>query len=319
VPRHEYVLTQQIETYLDQLRIRQKAQPGTITEYRRLIRQATDAWYDADMRWSPRTVREQEIDYLLEEIYGHLEPHTARIQLSIIGTYLKKQGKNPIVENMSIPWPPATRQNVKWLEPMQARKLMDSAVGMERILIHCELQLLMRRCEVMRLHVEDITRGAVQIRGKGKFGGKPRTISYHPRTIAELGNYMDLREVIAEKALKLNPVVAIPNELLIYERFGKVGVYQMTSVDGMIKTAAERAGLDPTQVSNHVLRRTGGRMMWLAGEKVATIMQILGHVSEAQTIAYLGINIDDMRAGMQRAADYWDSMTTGTKRAEPVR
>jgi integrase len=41
------------------------------------------------------------------------------------------------------------------------------------------------------------------------------------------------------------------------------------------------------------LRRTGGRLMWLAGVPIETIASIMGHESTDMTLQYIGVNLTD--------------------------
>ena len=309
MPRWNSALNAKLDDYGEYLRSR-KCQPRTVTEYRRLVVNAFGALHEAGLNHSVRTIGEEEIDFLYNELYEPVEPRTARNQVSVIGTFLKRMGKNPVVELMDIPWPADLRIHVKWLDPMRAISLRRAASDMERILVHFELDCMMRRCEVMRLRVGDVASGAIDIWGKGRDGGKPRTIPWHPRTQTEWEHYLLLREDIVERARKKNPQVMVPEQVLIYERNGRLGCYQKTAVDRMIKEAGARAGILPDDISNHVLRRTGARISLLGGTQISTIMKILGHSTEEQTIRYLGLNLDDMSKGMNLAERYLQEIET---------
>jgi integrase len=99
------------------------------------------------------------------------------------------------------------------------------AEGIERMLVHCELDLGLRRIEVLRLRVSDFRPGrlcTVRVLGKGRHGGKPREVHWHPDTAAELEGYLRLRDAVIAKARARNPDVVVPDSLLVYERAGAV-------------------------------------------------------------------------------------------------
>ncbi len=317
MPRWTIALDAKLKEYEAYLRARRRREE-TIREYRRLIVQAFRALREAGLCSYPRSVGEEEISYLYNELYAGLDPHVARTQLSIIGTFLKRMAANPVVENMGLEWPQGDRTTVRWLDPLQAVRLMRAAEGMERILVHFELCCLMRRCEVLRLSMQDLRDGAIVINGKGRSGGKRRTIPYHPRTWEELEKYQTLRERTIASAKARNPTVKEPEGILVYARGGRLGTYAETAVDSMVKRAAARAGIDPTQVSNHVLRRTGARILKLSGTPTITITHILGHSSERQTLEYIGWRLNDMADGMQMMQAYMSQLeertAAGTKR-----
>lgn len=319
MPRWQSVLNARLNKYEEYLRQRRR-DPETIAEYRRLIEQALVALNDAGLETCPSRIGTDEVAFVYNEVYGHLSPHSARLQLSIFGTWLKRMAENPVVENMCLEWPEDLRINAKWLEPTLSLKLRNAAIGMERILVHCELDCLMRRCEVLRLRPSDFKGGQIDINGKGKLGGKGRSIPYHPRTLAEVGYWRELREAMIEEAFRRSPAVEVPDAIAIYRKGARMVAYQRTGLDKMIKRVAQRAGIDEHLVSNHVLRRSGAKLQWLAGTPIASIMKTLGHKTEEQTIKYLGLNLNDMSEGMQKAERYLEALgESGTYGTKPAR
>ena len=62
-----------------------------------------------------------------------------------------------------------------------------------------------------------------QILGKGRYGGKPRQMNWHPDTPGILEEYPELRDKEIAKAKRKNPGVEIPPNLPIYEAGGISG------------------------------------------------------------------------------------------------
>jgi hypothetical protein len=61
-------------------------------------------------------------------------------------------------------------------------------------------------------------------------------------------------------------------------------------------------------------------MMWQAGVKLETISAILGHEDTATTIAYLSLNFDNIKEGMEKLAQYQNAVIcpqNGILRVEP--
>ena len=56
--------------------------------------------------------------------------------------------------------------------------------------------------------------------------------------------------------------------------------------------------------ANHTLRRTFGRRLFHAEVPVETIFIFLGYGSTTETLKYIGVNLDDMDAGMAKLAQY---------------
>ena len=62
--------------------------------------------------------------------------------------------------------------------------------------------------------------------------------------------------------------------------------------------------------TNHTLRRTFGRMLWLAGVPIETIRDLLGHEDTKTTLLYIGVNMDDKSSAMDQLADYENAVRT---------
>jgi site-specific recombinase XerD len=302
-----------IDDYLNILEKNIKAKPETIREYRRLLRHAVKALLAAEMNATPSRIGEDEMILLQDEVYAHLDPVTNRRQIGIFGTYLKHYDNN-VLEKMHLAWPQGRRLSVKWLPPEQCVKLLDAAEGMERMIVHFELLLLMRRCEVKRLTVKTVKWNVVDVQGKGRCEGKWRTVPWSRETLGEIQYYQKLREDMIEKALERDQNAVIPGQFMLYCQYGwKLGAYQDTALDNLIKSAARRAGIDETLVSNHVLRRSGARMMIYSGSSITEVSSMLGHADTATTMIYLGLTVDDLARVQEKRDDYLESIRMKVK------
>lgn len=135
-----------------------------------------------------------------------------------------------------------------------------------------------------------------------------------PRTAAELSYYHRIREAEIAKARRKNPTVVVPDALLICERAGQLHAYKRSFVDKVMARVSTKLG---RKFTNHTLRRTFGRLLWLAGVPLKTIKEILGHEDTKTTILHLGLNMDDKADAMSKLADYTDALK-GAKTTEPV-
>jgi len=179
------------------------------------------------------------------------------------------------------------------------------AKGIERIIIHCELDLLMRRKSVLSLKVGSFVRGKerrINYTGKGRHGGPNKSVGWHPDTDEILDEYLDtIRQPTIDKARKKNPKVKVPDALFIYERGGNLYPYKKTAIDNILCKLGERIGF---HFSNHDLRRTGGRLMYKSRVPIEKISKILGHKDTKTTIEYLGLNMDDQDDAMRKLAQF---------------
>ena len=187
------------------------------------------------------------------------------------------------------------RPNVDWLQPDQAKILLDAPkTPAQQLAVVLALGMGLRRIEIIRLRLQDVntSRGYITVTGKGRGGGKLRIVPFHPRFNEALGNWL------AERHKMVIPGRYCPDNLLIWERRGHCFAYsdvKGTGLDGLLKRVSTAVGFG---FSFHTLRRTFGRLMWLSGVSVVTIAKMLGHTSTEQTLRYIGANLDDMAGAM---------------------
>jgi integrase len=299
MPSKERNLDAALEKFLDTRRKKRRAEQ-TIKGYSWIIgkvnRALTEGGYEAHpIRWT-----EQTVNFLLDDLYSESQSGVARREFSVLNCYLQIHGNN-IISNMDLEWAEDGRIHVHWLTPQQAREIEREAKGMERIVIHLELRIGLRRVEVLRLRMQDIQTGHFNILGKGRRGGKWRQNPFDPGTLAELDYFLKLRDLEIAKAQSKNPGVKIPDALLIYERAGELHPYKRTAIDELVKAVSERTGIPCT---NHVLRRQFAKELRLSGVPIETISELLGHKDLKTTRLYLGIDMDDKSNAMVQAAQF---------------
>lgn len=207
---------------------------------------------------------------------------------------------NPL--KINVRWPTDSRPQVDWLSPDQAKALLSAdKTHIQAIVIHCELELGMRRVEVVRLKSKDIyfEEGFLQVVGKGPQGGKPRLIPFATRSESVFRSWLKHRAEMVAAAYARYPISTVdPPQMIIWSRGGKLHAY---SEEGY---GIDKVVSDPLSAklgfhfSNHTLRRTFGRAMFRAGVPTETIAKILGHDSTEVTLRYIGVDMDDMRSAM---------------------
>ena len=257
---------------------------------------------------------------ILSEIYPDILPRTmTRDQVMMLYTYMRdhfyavktQRGYlaavkslcefcgNPVFDRVRIPYAADTRPRAVWLTTEQARALLRvPKTPLQSLIIWLELCHGLRRCEIIRLRLCDIHENSIDVTGKGRGGGKLRTIPMHPDMGPVLARWMRTRADIVDMIRRNVPSIPEPDTLLIWGRgrhlcsFSEV---KGSGIDDQIKPLSETLGFS---FSNHVLRRTFGREMYYSGVSVETIARIMGHQSTMQTLEYIGITSDDMRTAM---------------------
>jgi len=225
----------------------------------------------------PVKISEEDLRYLLDHMTGGVGRR--RLLWAAYSQFLKYCG-NESVYKVTPRWPSEVRTRVDWLEPEQAGQIREAAFAMSplhALIMHCELDLCLRRIEVQRLRLKDIHSDSISVCGKGRNGGKWRTVSLVPRESHEtIARYLEYR--------RLRWGEAKPDDRLIpYKSPG--------SFDNRLEDVMEATGI--RFIGNHTLRRTGGRLMWLAGVRIEVIASVMGHQSTEMTLRYIGVNLSD--------------------------
>lgn len=155
------------------------------------------------------------------------------------------------------------------------------------LMVHLELDLCLRRVEIMRLRVRDIHADRMDVLGKGRMGGKPRTISLVPgESQAVIGRYMELR-----RQLENQTEGPQTDKLVVYFARGQLRPLKRSAHDNRLKALQVESGIK--FLGHLTLRRTGGRLMWLAKVPFETIASVMGHESTEMTLRYIGVNLGD--------------------------
>jgi len=278
VPNSARWWTDQAEEYVEWLRQESELSQGYLTRNRRYL-----IAFRRDCSRAGVAPPEGPTDVGREHIRavkgcGLWGPRTLKTKFSVLRGFLRwsenplSDGKNPV---WRLPSGFADRRN--WVDRNEMVALYRHATGRARVRLVLQGFNGLRECEVRRLRVRDLSLGlprpTLTIHGKGRFGGKYRTIPMDPMT----------RAVLLEWATGRGP-----DEFLY-----PVG---HTVADSELADLGSRAGAS-VRVTGHVLRRSFGRLAYQAGVPVPTIQRIFGHVSIDQTLHYIGVGQEEMTEG----------------------
>jgi integrase len=205
-------------------------------------------------------------------------PRTLKTMFSVLRGFLR-WAKNPLSDGKHPVWrlPSGSVDRRNWIDRDEMVALYRVAEGRARVRLVLQGFNGLRECEVRRLTVRDLNlalpRPTLTVRGKGRFGGKYRTIPMDPMTRAVLERW------VAGKA-------------------GTEDLYPVshTTADWELAALGKRARVQ-VRVTGHVLRRSFGRIAYQAGVPLPTIQRIFGHVSIDQTLHYVGVGQEEMTEG----------------------
>ncbi len=207
------------------------------------------------------------------------ERATTQFYFAGLRQFLRWRG-NPISEQSEI-WrlPPGTSTRRRWLSQTELARLLQAAAGPGRLIVALEGFNGLRRVEILRLRAMDVNLGEgwLNVRGKGRMGGKWRQIPMSELAKAELDGRV--RGLHAEDRI-------LP--------------YSASWADQQLRTAARAAGFEQrgVRVSHHDLRRTFGRVAYAAGMDLVQLKNLFGHSSLEMSVHYIGLDLDRMREGL---------------------
>ena len=250
----------------------------------------------------PRQIGKVEADFVVNNIFKNNET-----SISAWNNFLKFCN-NPILTMIYVEKVKNTRVNADWLnlDIGEDFKVLDACeTPLEKVIIHCELQLGMRRIEVHRQEIDWYNGGFIKVLGKGPRPGKPRTIPFQKDTPEILKILKDFREQTEKEMRAIGMNESLPPNITAYKHPFKheIIVPKDTKVDKIVKGVSKRAGI---KFSNHTLRRTCGRNWHMAKVSLPLIRDYLGHEDVNQTIEYLGLNLSDQESAQAIVDDYND-------------
>ena len=112
------------------------------------------------------------------------------------------------------------------------------------------------------------------------------------------------RSDLVENYQRYRPRTRIPEDLLIYTMY--TGMKMMIGSYHSRGSGLDKAVIGPLrkatglQFSNHTLRRTFARGLWMQGVPIETISTLLGHRTNEVTRRYIGVRHSDMASALTR-------------------
>jgi len=149
-------------------------------------------------------------------------------------------------------------------------------------LLMTALDTALRACDLLKLKVSDVCYANGQIRTK--LARKQEKTKRPVEVILTPGTRKALERWIVASAKE--------REAFLFTRYKTGALAKPITryyLSRLVKSWAEALGLPCEDYACHSLRRSRGVQMYEAGERVADISKMYGHMSEASTLHYLGI------------------------------
>jgi integrase len=267
----------------------------TLDAYKYLLLRDLSYLRDNGLHYTPSSIGSTEIEFLIANKWVD-SPKYNHNRRSLFRQFLQYHG-NRICDEYPEPTNASMRVKVDWLSDIEAVQVYRACTDpLEKMIIHLELRLALRRFDMLNLTMGDIHDSHIDVLGKGH---KYRSVPFVKDTVTVLKKYMEYRDTVTSDRSSNGP-------FLMIARYGshKPG---KTFVDTCVKDVCSRAVTRP--VSNHTLRRTCARMWYRAGVPLSTISSLLGHSDEKTTVKYLGLSLDDLNNGASLYDVYFDDIS----------
>ncbi len=184
---------------------------------------------------------------------------------------------------------PKTKKSLpKHLTLDESRKLLDSVDGNNKERDYCILTLFlncgMRLSELCGLNITDIgSDGSLRILGKGN---KERIVYLNDACVNSIVAYLPHRPVDCVPATEKNALFLSRNKKRISNK----------TVQHIVYTCLERAGLSGRGLSTHKLRHTAATLMYQHGNvDIRVLKDILGHANLGTTQIYTHVSNEQVR------------------------
>lgn len=181
---------------------------------------------------------------------------------------------------------PKIKQSLpKYLELDECKQLLSAIDGPNKdrdyAIVTLFLNCGMRLSELVNINLTDIKEDCITVTGKGN---KERVVYLNSACISSIKKYMKVRPVDNVKDR---------NALFLSSRLQRISP---KTVQHLVKTYIELAGLDSEKYSVHKLRHTAATIMYKYGKTdLRTLQEILGHEQLATTQIYTHINDENKR------------------------
>ena len=289
--------------YLDHLTVERGLAANTIASYRRDLRRYTEYLAAAGVR-GMREVAESDVAGFLTALRQGDDEHpplsatsAARAVVAVRGLhrFALLDGLVPDDVAHEVKPPTPARRLPKAVPVESVVALIEAAGSVEgprglrdRALLELLYGTGARISEAVGLAVDDLDRGQSTVRLAGK-GGKERIVPVGSYALRAVEDYL----VRARPALAANSRGGVRGGALFLNVRG--GALSRQSAWSILRSAAERAGVDPTVISPHTLRHSFATHLLDGGADVRVVQELLGHASVTTTQVYTLVTVDRLR------------------------
>lgn len=283
-------MSAQIEAFLEMMAVERDASPHTLSAYRRDLEDADQGLSSGLMAADAPAIEA----WYAELSRRGLSAATAARRRSALRQFYRfalEEGWRDDDPSRRLDAPRQGRPLPKVLDREAVVRLLDAAAqgdptGAVRLVCLIELTYAsgLRVSELLGLRLEQVAADPAFLTVRGK-GGKDRLAPLNEPARRAVRAWLELRSP--------------PDSPWLFPSRGRSGHLTARRFDQLLKTAALRAGLDPTQISPHVLRHAFASHLLEGGADLRILQTLLGHADIATTQIYTHVTGDRLAEVVQ--------------------
>ncbi|SFF82038.1 site-specific tyrosine recombinase XerD [Blastococcus tunisiensis] len=289
--------------YLDHLTVERGLAANTIASYRRDLRRYADYLAAAGVRGLGE-IAESDVSGFLSALRRGDDDHpplsatsAARAVVAVRGLHRFALLDGIVADDVAHEVrPPTPARRLPKAIPVESVEALIGAAGAlegprglrDRALLEVLYGTGARISEAVGMAVDDLDRAQASVRLAGK-GGKERVVPVGSYALRAVEDYL----VRARPALAAEGRGGVRGGALFLNARG--GPLSRQSAWAILRTAAERAGLDSATVSPHTLRHSFATHLLDGGADVRVVQELLGHASVTTTQVYTLVTVDRLR------------------------
>ena len=295
------MLDRVVQTYLDHLTVERGLAANTLTSYRRDLARYQDFCRTRGITDSAE-VSESDVAAFLASLRAGDPEHpplgpasSARALVAVRGLhrFLLRDGQVAADPASSVRPPKLPRRLPKAISVAEVERLIAATEGdrgpralRDRALLELLYGAGARISEAVGLDIDDVdlASGVVLLRGKG---GKQRRVPLGRYAVDAVSAYL-----VRGRAALVVHALRPSHALFVNSRGGRLS---RQSAWVVIRSAAERAGMDGAHLSPHTLRHSFATHLLDGGADVRVVQELLGHASVTTTQVYTLVTVDRLR------------------------
>ena len=153
----------------------------------------------------------------------------------------------------------------------------------ELALFNLAIDSKLRSCDLVKLHVRDISHG-------NSIAKRAMVMQQKTKQPVQFEITEQTRESISQWVASAN---LSSNDYLFKSRFSDSPHISTRQYARIVKSWVESIGLDPNDYGTHSMRRTKVSLIYRQTKNLRAVQLLLGHTKLESTVRYLGVEVDD--------------------------